>query len=286
MERRRRGSDDNGWTLATGTLTNTSGAGWHNDSGTQVKAQYYLVEWRNYDGFDKGLQYAYDTTYSGTPADGAWKVEKIKYNAPGALVWYRDTAYGNVNWSATNAQTSLPSRAPRAACSSSTATSTRCAAAANAALDPSTLKNLPSRPQSSNAAFGLEPTKAFKECQAKDDGNFTEVCNTFAPQAPVSTFTDDKTWYPGSSCAPTGLYFRDIDASVVVPSKGNVQYTTRIVDADGTLLTDLFGEDIGIGILGTGNPADAGAAYNTKVQVKSVKSGNTAAQIRITPPTP
>ena len=112
------------------------------------------------------------------------------------------------------------------------------------------------------------------------------MCNTFAPQAPVSTFTDAKTWYPGLELRATGLYFRDIDASVVVPSKGNAQYTTRIVDADGNLLTDLFGEDIGIGILGTGNPADAGVAYNTKVQVKSVKSGNTAAQIRITPPTP
>ena len=62
--------------------------------GTSSAAQYYLVEWRNFDGFDKGLQYAYDTTYQ---ADGAWKVEKIKYNAPGALVWYRDTSYGNNN---------------------------------------------------------------------------------------------------------------------------------------------------------------------------------------------
>ena len=57
------GADDNGWTLTPGTFTDTTGAGWHKDSGTQVKAQYYLVEWRNYDGFDKGLQYAYDTTY-------------------------------------------------------------------------------------------------------------------------------------------------------------------------------------------------------------------------------
>ena len=38
------------------------------------------------------------------------KVEKIAYNAPGALVWYRDTTYGNVNHSANNAlATVLPS---------------------------------------------------------------------------------------------------------------------------------------------------------------------------------
>ena len=63
MERRRRGCGDNGWTLTPGTLHRHHRAGWHKDTGTQVKAQYYLAEWRNFDGFDKGLQYAYDTTY-------------------------------------------------------------------------------------------------------------------------------------------------------------------------------------------------------------------------------
>jgi len=280
------GADNNGWTLTPGTFTNTSGAGWHKDSGTQVKAQYYLVEWRNYDGFDKGLQYAYDTTYASTgePAtDGAWKVEKIRYNAPGALVWYRDTTYGNSNANSDNAQVVLPSLGSKGGLlivDSHFDPLRR--SGANAALDPSTLKNLPSRPQSSNAAFGLEPTKAFKECQANPD--FTEECNTFAPQAPVSTFTDAKTWYPGLEFRSGDLYFRDIDASVVVPSKGNELYTTRIVDSAGNLVPGLFGADIGIGVLGTGNPADAGVAFNTKVQVKSVKSGNTAAQIRVTPP--
>ena len=62
--------------------------GWRIDTGTSTSNQYYLAEWRNFDGFDEGLKYAYDTTY---PDDGPWKVEKIKYNAPGMLVWYRDT---------------------------------------------------------------------------------------------------------------------------------------------------------------------------------------------------
>ena len=43
-----------------------------------------------------------------------------------------------------------------------------------AAIDPSTLKNLPSRPQSSNAAFGLQPTYAFTECVvAPEDPTYT-----------------------------------------------------------------------------------------------------------------
>ena len=47
-----------------GTFTDTTGAGWVARLGHVADhAQYYLVEWRNFDGFDKGLQYAYDTTY-------------------------------------------------------------------------------------------------------------------------------------------------------------------------------------------------------------------------------
>ena len=153
-----------------GTWVDTSGAGWVLDTGTSSKAQYYLVEWRNFDGFDKGLKYAYDTTYQA--ADGSWKVEKIKYNAPGALVWYRDTSYGNANHVLNNL-TSLPSEGAKGGLlivDSHFDPLRRTGAAA--ALDPTTLKNLPSRPQSSNAAFGLQPTYPFKECltNAAHDG--------------------------------------------------------------------------------------------------------------------
>ena len=279
------GADDNGWTLTPGTFTDSSGAGWHKDSGTQVKAQYYLVEWRNYDGFDKGLQYAYDTTYQ--TDSGAWKVEKIKYNAPGALVWYRDTAFGNANHAANNAQSSfLPSVGSKGGLlvvDSHYEPFRR--SGANGELDTTVLKNLPSRPQSSNAAFGLAPTKQFRECQAQPNGS-GEVCNTFAPQPAVSTFTDAKTWYPGLEIRGSQLFFRDIDASVVVPSKGNAPYTTRIVNPDGSAATGLYGADIGIGVLGSGNPGDANVAYGVVVKVLEVKSGNTAAKIHVVPPTP
>ena len=278
------GADNNGWTLTTGTWTDTTGAGWYKDSGTQIKAQYYLVEWRNYDGFDKGLQYAYDTTYS----TDAWKVEKIAYNAPGALVWYRDTAYGNVNH-VTAPITALPSYGAKGGLlivDSHFDPLRRSGKAATAPYDTSTLKNLPSRPQSSNAAFGLVPTKAFKECVTDPANLSDEQCTSFAPQAPVSTFTDAKTWYPGLELRGSSLFFRDADASVVVPSKGNAAYTTRIVDPNGNLLPGLYGLTVGSTVLGTGNPGDAGVAYNTLIQVVETKTGNTAAKIHVVPPTP
>ena len=78
---------DGDWAATVDTFTDTTGAGWHRDSGTSTRTHYYMAEWRNFDGFDEGLQYTYDSTY----LHDAWKVEKIKYNAPGMLVWYRDT---------------------------------------------------------------------------------------------------------------------------------------------------------------------------------------------------
>ncbi len=281
-------SDDaeanNGWTTAVGTFTNTTGAGWVIDPGASDYAQYYLVEWRNFDGFDKGLQYAYDTTYQKLGGEGAWKVEKIKYNAPGALVWYRDTSYGNTNYILNNL-TSLPSEGTKGGLlivDSHFDPLRR--TGANAALDPSTLKNLASRPQSSNAAFNVFGTYPFKECSTKAD--FTgEVCNTFGAQPKVSSFSDNKTWYPGMEIRGSSIFYRDPDASTVVPSRGNELYSVRVVDAAGAPLPQYYGEDIGlISPLGTGNPSDAGVGYGTGVTVSKAYRGNQTAQLLITPP--
>ncbi len=278
----------NGWTPATGTFVDGEalGAGWVIDTGTSSKAQYYLVEWRNFDGFDEGLKYAYDTTYQ--TEDGQWKVEKIKYNAPGALVWYRDTSLGNVNHVLNNL-TSLPSEGAKGGLlivDSHFDPLRRTGAAA--ALDPTTLKNLPSRPQSSNAAFGLQPTYAFKECLTKADDVTVEECTDFAPLPAVSTFTDNLGWYPGFELRPDGrLFYRDADASTVVPSRGNAPYSVRFVDSAGNPLPEYYGMDIGAATpLGTGNPKDDGVGYGTVVKVAKAMKGNTSAQIKITAPTP
>lgn len=271
-------SGDNGWTNTVSSHTDTTGPGWRIDTGTQVKAQYYLVEWRNFDGFDAGLQYAYTTVYS----DDAWKVQKIKYNAPGALVWYRDTTYGDVNHVTSNL-TSLPSGGAKGGLlivDSHFDPLRR--TGAEAALDPTTLKNMPSRAQSSNAAFGLHNTYPFTECIT--DAAFTEYCTDVPASKPVKTFTDNQGWVPGLEVRPTGIFWRDVDASVVVPSVGGQPYSTRIVNPDGSPATDYYGEDLGFGLAGSGNPADAGAGYGTKVEVQAALFGNRIAFIRITPP--
>lgn len=285
-------SDDaeanHGWTTAVGTWVDTTGAGWVLDSGTSQNAQYYLVEWRNFDGFDAGLQYAYDTTYQKLGDNGAWKVEKIKYNAPGALVWYRDTGYGNVNHILNNL-TSLPSEGAKGGLlivDSHFDPLRRTGVNASLEVPATTLHNLPSRPQSSNAAFNLFGTYPFNECQAKAD--FTgEACNAFPAQSAVTSFTDDSTWYPGMEIRGNRIFYRDPDASTVVPSQGNAPYSVRVVDAAGNPLPQYYGLDIGLATpLGSGNPADDGVGYGTTVTVTKAMAGNQSAQIKITPPAP
>ncbi|WP_313403961.1 immune inhibitor A domain-containing protein [Aeromicrobium sp.] len=279
-------SGPNGWTATIDSWVagEAPGAGWVIDSGTSSNAQFYLVEWRNLDGFDKGLKYAYDTTYQRLGEDGAWKVEKIKYNAPGALVWYRDASYGEANYVLNNL-TSLPSEGAKGGLlivDSHFDPLRR--TGANAANDASTLKNLPSRPQSSNAAFNLFGTYRFRECTTQPD--FTgEACNTFGHQRPVRSFTDDQGWYPGIEVRGDDLFYRDADASTVVPSVGNAPYSTRVVDQNGRLLPDLFGEDIGLATpLGSGDPEDDEVGYGTQVRVSKSYRGNQSAQIRVVPP--
>ena len=269
----------NGWTPTVGTFTDTTGAGWHIDSGTQVKAQYYLAEWRNFDGFDEGLKYGYDTNYS----RDAWKVEKIKYNAPGMLVWYRDTAYGDVNHTTANS-TALPSYGAKGGLlivDSHFDPLRRTGVAAE--KDPSTLDNLPSRPQSSNAAFSLNQTYRFKECFEAPAEPYSEYCTQFKALPAVSEFTDNKGWVPGIEIRDGSLFGRDADASVVVPSVGNGPYTTRVVNPDGTPARAYYGEDLGFTVLGSGNPRDSGVAYGVKLKIVKAAADNTSATVRVTP---
>jgi len=264
---------DGDWVTEVDTFTNTTGAGWHRDSGTSTRTHYYLAEYRTFDGFDAGLQYTYDSTY----LHDAWKVEKIKYNAPGVLVWYRDTTYGNNNHVLSNLD-ALPSHGAKGGLllvDSHFDPFRRQGEAAD--KDPSTLNNLPSRPQSSNSAFGLQPTYPFTECyEALPDEPFSEYCTDFGSQPAVKKFIDTQGWYPGLELRDTpdgpSLFYRDADASTVIPSADNELYSIRIVDPDGNPIPDLYGLDLGgTLVLGTGNPADDGVAIGVSIEVKNTK---------------
>ncbi len=274
-------SGDNGWTAEVTSFAGTTGPGWTIDTGTSISAQYYLVEWRNFDGFDEGLKYGYDTVYS----TDAWKVDKVAYNAPGALVWYRDAVYGDANHVAANT-TALPSGGAKGGLlivDSHFDPLRRTGEAAT--VDTSALKNMPTRTQSSDAAFSLTSTHPLTEC-ITGAVLTDEYCTDIPARDGVDTFTDNLGWVPGIEIRDgSSLYYRHRDGSVVVPSLGNAPYTTRVVDENGTPLTDFYGLEVSGMTLGTGNPADSGVGYGTVVKVKKAFKDNLSALIEITPPT-
>ncbi|MEV6153630.1 immune inhibitor A domain-containing protein [Nonomuraea sp. NPDC052129] len=272
---------ENGWKAIGGTHTNTSGQGWTINNGSREVSRFYLAEWRNFDGFDQGLQYAYDTNYS---RDGAWKVEKVKYNAPGLLVWYRDSTFTNNSLSNNlDLQPSIGSKGSLLVVDSHFDPLRRTGTAAT--KDPTRHKNLEGRTQSSNAAFSFGKTYPLKECLEAADEPFSEYCTDIPALKGVPNFTDAKTWYPGLELQNGSLFYRDFDASVVVPSKGDQPYSTRVVNVDGTPATELYGTDLGGGhVAGTGNPGDEGKALGVQFKLVSPLPGNLGAIVQVIPP--
>jgi immune inhibitor A len=282
-------SGANGWTPTVTTFTDTSGAGFHTFNGTLTAQQYYLAEWRTLAGFDEGLKYAYDTNYL---RDGAWNVTRTPYNAPGMLVSLRDTTFGtglNFTNHVLNNLDGLPSHGSKGGLlivDSHFDPLRRQGVAAD--KDPSTLNNLPSRAQSSNGAFTFGKTNGFTTCLEAPGEPFSAYCTKTPPQPGVSKFTDAQGWYPGMEVRGTAeapqFFYKDIDASVVVPSAGNQPYSVRVTDAAGAPLPEWFGADLGLGQpLGTGNPGDAGVAMGVQLQLQLAGPRNEWAKVKVTP---
>jgi immune inhibitor A len=272
------------WTSDSQAFVGEPGAGWVLTTGSFTFPHYYMVEWRNLDGFDAGLEYAYDSTFLRYDT-GEWLVERTPYNAPGALVWYRNTAYsvnGINNY--TFDPPSLGAKGTLLIVDSHFEPLRRIIGTGGCALC-----NLGGRPQASNAAFNDWGTYAFQEGFEEADGSI--VISPIDAQPPVDTFSDELGWVPGIEVRLDlgGFYFRDQDASVVVPSVGGADYDWRVVWPDGTPATDFWG-----GGWGSGNPIDgftAGAydpdvpndsvAIGTQVEIRNVAKDNSWATVHV-----
>ena len=252
-------SGDNGWTPFVGTFTATRGQGWVRTSGTFNFEQYYLAEYRTLSGFDKGLRFGYAQNYN---TGGARNVSFTRYNAPGMLIWYRDSRYTQND--VADHLTDPPSIGSKGTVlivdSHFDPTHFRGAAAQ---ANPSLLDAMPGRQQAADSAFGPIGRFEYRACVPRDPAKpYLLACSTSGRARPVLEFNDAQSWYPGFEYRPdlnpdAPLFFRDADASVVVPSKDNRIYSTRITDHEGNLPTDLFGMGLGDGhVAGTGNPAD------------------------------
>jgi immune inhibitor A len=272
------------WTSDSQAFVGEPGQGWIRTTGTFSSPHYYMVEWRNLDGFDAGLQYTYDSTFLRFDT-GEWLVERVPYNAPGMLVWYRNLRYSiNDVDSHTSDPPSLGAKGMLLIVDSHFEPLRRIIGTGGCALC-----NLASRPQSSNAAFNTWGTYPFQEGFEEADG--TIVTSPIYAQPPVDAFTDDLGWVPGIEVRLDlgGFYYRDQDASVVVPSVEGADYDWRVVWPDGSPAYDFWG-----GGWGSGDPIDGftpgaydpdvpndSVAFGTQVTIKNVAKDNSWATVHI-----
>ena len=253
------GNNLNGWTPTVTTFVTGEalGAGWRPSTGAEAYPQYYLLEWRNLNGFDTGLKYTYNTVFSRLMENGAdeWRVDKVVSNVPGMVVWLRDTRYGtdpmNVDNNITNAASTssqllnTPSEGAKGGLLVVDANFQPLRGPRGGALETAAgvypyppLNNWSGRVQATNAAFSLlsTPPLTLTVASRVDTPASTIFTPTvYGPLASVAGFHDALGYYPGVETLPVPVttfssttsapFLRikkyalsDPDASAVVPA--------------------------------------------------------------------
>ena len=225
-------SGADGWTAEQGSFTDTTGAGWIITSGTFIYQHYYLAEWRNYDGFDEGLRYAYDTTY----------LDRRRRRVAGHPHPLQRPGHAGL--------------VPRRPVHREPRDRPDLRAAQHRLQGPAADRGQPLRPAAPVRRGGRprpddaeEPAVAGPVLQRRlrqarhppvprvhrgPGGLLHHLLQRPRPAGRRAPLHRRQGWYPGLELRGEDLFFRDIDASVVVPSKDNRRYTTRIVDETGT----------------------------------------------------
>lgn len=249
--------------------------GWRMTPLTNSYTRYYLAEWRNLSGFDRGLVYPYQTVYYD---EDEWEVDRTPYSVPGMVLWLRNAAYAfdytlgdswynSPSWGAQHALLVVDSHFFPLAWDS-------------AKYASGAYLRINSRSQSSNAAFQLQDTTPFTIRLGYDPATGAYLdepieTKTFEPQPGKNAFHDSLGYYPGlyRSSVNGRLYWWDIAASAVIPAAGD--YTTRITDVNENPFYPYYGADMGGTFLGSGNPGDDGVQFGLHLQlVKQADDGS------------
>ena len=248
--------------------------GWREVPYTAVYPHYYLVEWRNSNGFDKSLLYPYNTNYAD---QDEWRVDRVPANVPGAVVMYRNTKY-DFSYTLDPQLFDPPSIGSKYGL---------LVVDTNFwPVERPSRERFSGRLQSLDAPLALQDQPDFT-LEVRDPITkgllFTE---TIAGGKGITRFNDALGYYPGlfygDPCPPGYLCFWDWDASVVIPSRGGQLYSTRVTDYDKNPLTALYGIDLGGGhYLGSGNPGDANVQYGVHIELLDKAADGSWGVIRI-----
>ena len=243
---------------------------------TRYYTHYYLLEWRAKTKYDKMLQTAYVTTFSD---EDEWRVERVPYNIPGAVLYYRDQRYGSTYSLKPNLY-DTPSIGPKYQL---------------LVIDmnygpmrlgdtPETYKrSLNPNASSYDAALTLQPAQAFSLSRVwgvrGGPWNF--------PSKPAVNRFDDALgyysgFYYGPPCASDSKCWANRGGSAVIPAKGT--YSTRVTHFDGTPYTELYGKTVRGMPLGSGNPGDDAVNYGVSIDLLRRSADKSKATLRFNAP--
>lgn len=261
-----------GWTNST--------PGWAVAPVSRSYVNYYLVEWRAPTKYDQMVRTAYVTAYSD---EDEWEVQRVPYNIPGALLYYRNAKYSSTYALEPN-MFDPPSLGPKyqLLIVDMNWQPMRITSGAN-------FWTLSSRPAGYDAALTLQPTQAltltkYWTAEGQITGNWT-----FASKPAVTSFDDAKGYYAGvyagTPCPSQYQYcYSARGNSAVIPARGN--YTTRVTHFDGTPYTEEYGNPLDPFTLGTGNPGDENKQWGVRILLLSKAGDNSTATLRFLPGVP
>ncbi|WP_374689721.1 immune inhibitor A domain-containing protein [Promineifilum sp.] len=244
--------------------------GWVTVPYTASYVRYYLMEWRDDNGFDASLNDPYQVVYaSDSEPPPETTVDKLPATTPGLQISYRDGSQGfdyALNDALLEGQ-SIGAKFGHLVVESHFMP--RTFDTPDPIQDGQQGIKLSGRVLPGDATFGLVETQAWGPVRLGYDpetGESVEV-KSFEGLPPEPAFHDSYGYYPGLFFSPdTGfVYFNDSDASVVLPARG--PYTTRVTDQAGHLLPDLFGALVAGFELGTGNPGDSHVHFGLHAEV-------------------
>lgn len=245
--------------------------GWRETPYTETYEHYYLVEWRNANGFDESLLYPYNTNYSD---EDEWRVDRVPANVPAAVVMYRNTRY-DFSYALDPQIFDAPSLGSKYGL-----------LVVDANYEPVMRPSgefFSGRLQSVDGALALQDQPDYT-LEVWDGVEKTLVMTeTLQGTSGVQRFDDALGYYPGLFLDDMfTLWFWDWDSSVVIPSVDNQFYSTRVTDMAGEPLEWVYGMDLGGGhYLGTGNPGDAGVQYGLHIELVDKAADGSWGMLRI-----
>jgi immune inhibitor A len=253
-----------GWTNST--------HGWVVVPTTKSYTNYYLLEWRSKTKYDRMVETC--AVYTFYDEDES-RVERVPYNIPGTLLYYRNHKYGST-YSMIQNHYDPPSIGPKYQLLVVDMNNTKMPIG-------DTGWTFNTSVASYDAALTLQPSKEFtisKVAGVRGKGPYT-----YPSKPAVKEFNDSKGYYAGlyAGLPCTGwMCWNNFAGSAVIPAKDF--YSTRITHSDGTPYSELYGWTRADGhSYGSGNPGDEDMQHGLRIRLLSKTSDNKKVKLVINP---